>query len=471
MVVSEDAQDRLVDVDEDGASEPARALEDDGPELYETVGPHDKSTAMPAPIVEKIRRYDGPEVGDDGVPVDGIWDDHTLPEMQLPGFGGERYDDCGDELIHGCADCGHTVPVGRTCATSTCTRCASTWCRERATDWTARLKQLKGLRYGITGDDQHFHHLTVSPPDMWAVDATEKDPREAGREVVRTIMDELGIEGVAIYHPFRGADEDPADDQPHPEELYKYGTDDPATGDDRGAWKGRVLQGRDWDDVRDELEFSPHWHIVCVGGFVRGGQLTKAVEDATDWVIHRITPEDDDKKYSISGERALARVLAYVYSHAGIRETSNGHHRVESLYTGEHLTQPSFEVADDVQERADELVRDEAWRVLGIPSAKMTCLEDHLLPPEDDEEEHYGAGGESASASANGDERYATCGGRLVAIDEYDDDADDLWWRVRLEDDDWRESARFDAQAARALAEWLQEQQPDRPLVDVLEAG
>lgn len=468
-LVEPTSDDDVQDDSPDRASGADAGARDDGPELFETVGPHDKSNAMPGPIVEKIRSYDAPETNDHGVPVDGTWGDVTLPEMQLPGFGGKRYEDCGDELPHACKTCGHVVGVGRTCGTSTCSRCASTWCRERATRWCARLMQLKGLRYHVTGQDQHYHHLTISPPDMWAVD--NADPREAGREVVREIMSELGVEGVALYHPYRGKNEDPAEDAPHPVEKYDFEGDGPATGDDRGEWKSRIFEGRDWDDVRDELKFDPHWHVVCVGGFVRGGQLTKAVEDATGWVIHRITPPEDDIKYSIKDDSALASVLAYVYSHTGIRETDAGHHRVETLHTGEHLTSRSFDVAEETEERADKLVREEAWRVLGIPSASMSCLKDHLQPPEDDEdEEHYGADGDD-DGDPSEDGLRLTCGGGLVAIDEYDEDADDLFWRARLEDDDWREDARFDSDVARALAEWLQEQQPDRPIIDVVEAG
>lgn len=442
----------------------------DGPELFETVGPHDKSNAMPAPIVEKIRRYDGPETDDEGIPVDGTWGDHTLPEMILPGFGGKRYDDCGDDLIHGCKCCGAVVGVGRTCDTSTCERCASSWCRRRATAWTGRLMQLKGLRYAVTGDDQCYHHLTISPPDMWAVG--DRDPREAGREIVREIMHELGVEGVAFYHPWRGKDENPGEER---HAVAKYGDQEGRPDDDLGEWKKRLFEGRDWQgDVRDELKFDPHWHVVCVGGFVRGGQLTTAVEDATGWVIHRITPPDPTQKASIRDERGLARVLSYCYSHTGLRETDAGNHRVETLYTGELLAQDSFEVSRDVENRAEQLVREEAWKTLGIPSATMTCHEDHLQPPQDDEDDGVTQPGDDDSATADGpdgDEIREPCGGGLVPIDEYDEDAGELYWRARLDDDDWRADARHDARVARALAEWLQEQQPDSPLYDVLTAG
>lgn len=449
----------------------------DTPELYETVGPHDKTTAMPSPIVDKIRKYGDPATDAEGVPESGAWADHTLPEMDLPGFGGERYDDCGDDLPHACASCGSTVGVGRTCATSTCSRCAATWCRERATDWAARLMQLKGLRYAVTGDDQFYHHLTLSPPDMWAV-GDDEDARQGGREIARRVMSELGLEGVCLYHPYRGDDEDAPDEQRHPDELYNRDRDEDDArdqDDDRGAWKQRLFEGRDWEgDVRDELKFDPHYHIVGVGGFVRGGQLTRAVEDATGWVIHRITPPDPSATYSIRDDDALARVLAYCYSHAGLRETDAGNHRVESLHTGDFLTSASFEVSDETRADAEARVRSEAWRVLGIPSASMSCHRDHLLPPQDDDESTaYGAADDDGAptASRDGAEHYATCGGRLVAIDEFDEGAGRLYWEERLASDEWRDGARFDAEVARALAEWRREQRPDTPLFDVLTAG
>ena len=441
----------------------------DGVELYETVGQHERSDAMPGPIVDKIRSFDQPETDHRGVPVDGTWGDFMLPEMKLPGFDGNNHDYCGDPLPHICECCGSRVDVGQTCDESTCERCASSWCRKRATDWAARLMALKNYRYAVTDDDQYYHHLTISPPDGWGADVEE--PRKAGSAIVRRIMNELGVEGVALYHPFRGKDEEPGDAS-HPVDAYD--DDGPRADDDRGEWKKRLFSERSWEDVRDELKFSPHYHVVCTGGFVRGGQLTKAVEDATGWVIHRITPDDPEDKRSIPNDRALARVLAYVYSHTGIRETDAGNHRVESTMTGEHLTgehRERFQVADDWHDRADQLVREEAWRVLGIPSAEMTCHEDLLQPPDDDDEEQVGAGDGDDDQEADGGERYDRCDGGLIAVNEYDEHEGERFWKLRLDDDDWRESARFAEEAERTFREWQADQQPDSPIWDVLTAG
>lgn len=443
-------------------------MSDEAPELFETVGPHEKSNAMPAPIVEKIRSYDS--LNDDTVlPEESVLGDYTLPEMELPGFGGVKYDDCGEDLPHACKCCGSVVAVGRTCDSNTCERCAASWCRRRAAKWAAKIMQLKGYRYGTTGEDQHYHHITISPPDFWTV--KDDDTRKAARAIVRTIMDELGVEGVAVYHPYRGADEEKPSEESHPVEKYddEHDRDD----DDRDDWAPRLFEGRDWEgDVRDELKFDPHFHVVGVGGFARGGELTKAVEDATGWVIHRITPDDPSKTYSIKDERGLARVLAYVHSHAGLRETEAGNKRVESTYASENLrNNENFEVAESTHDRAEQLVREEAWRVLGIPSATMTCHEDHLLPPDEDDEQQASGDGDGDDAGADGDEVREPCGGELVRIDAYDHEQDQLVWEDLLSDDEWREDARHDAEAARALAEWRQEQQPESTIYDVLTAG
>lgn len=448
----------------------ARLPDDDDrdDELWKTVGPGDHSDAMPGPIVEAIRSHDAPRTNGAGIPETGVLGDYMLPRLKLPGFDGENHDDCGDELPHACKCCGSVVGVGRTCAESTCERCATAWCRERASAWAARLMQLKAYRYAVTGDDQFYHHLTVSPPDGWLVD--EDEPRKAGRSIVRSIMQELGVEGVAVYHPWRGKDEQIGDES-HPRDAYP---DDSDTDDDRGEWQNRLFEGRDWDgDVRDELRFSPHYHVVCVGGWVRGGQLTEAVHEATGWVIHRITPDDPEQTHSIRDDRALARVLAYVHSHAGIRETDAGNHRVETTRTGEHLTgggRERFEVSQATEERADRLVREEAWKVLGIPSADMTCHEDHLQPPEDDDETVRAGDGDGDDAGGDG-EHHERCKGALVPINKRDPNTGELYWEQQLEDDDWTDDARYPVQVREALDEWRDEQQPDRAIWDAATAG
>ena len=287
--------------------------------------------------------------------TDGIW----LQEMDLPGFGTE-YDDCGDDFPRFCSHCGAVGIFQSTCYRSTCPRCAASWARRQSTSKVAQLEQLRRYRQDFKEKHQRFHHLVISPPAHFQPDS---DPSwERALEIVKEILAAADLEGFIFYHPFRGMD-----------------------GDDRGEWKRRLFSERDFADIEDELRFAPHFHAVVVGHEVPGGQVTRSLEAATDWVLHRITKEGTN--VSIYDHYDLARAVTYCLSHTGIYETEH-QKRAACRSTGRNLTQRlSFDPDENEEDQllldqSDAVVRSVAPTTLGLPYQSLACTVEYH--PEDD---------------------------------------------------------------------------------------
>jgi hypothetical protein len=404
-----------------------------GDTLHDTTGPGMGSPAgdHAADAEAIIREIERPEQHQ-GDPTDWRW----LPRMDLPGFG-ERQDTCGDEMFRFCSCCGDSVEVGQTCYRSTCPRCAQEWCRRQATSLAAKLSATWAYQYVSLDEHPYFHHLVISPPEDWKLDHDPGTVYDRTKELVKRIMDELGVVGVPIYHPYRGSEEEP--------------------GDDMGEWKERVFSGRDWDAVSEELRFSPHFHIVGISPHV-DISVTEQVEAETGWVIHRIT--QGDSGVSIGNDFDMARVVAYCLSHSGVYKDSNGDY--QSAYYPNVLHRHVEATADDeTKDEFDQIVRSIAPQTLGIDYSSVACYREvpegegrnmtvslaqaHAEAEPDD-------GGESSSdqeadtADPDGP-RMEKCEGKLVAITEAPQFLDDSEWREkaplahRLEET-WREWRR-----------------------------
>jgi hypothetical protein len=380
---------------------------------FDTTGPGaGKKTGRNASteaVLEAIQRPE--QVEDPRYPVLNPDAQGFLPTMELPGFG-ETQEDCGKPIDFFCDHCYRTAETGRTCKQSTCKRCASAWCRDRAENGVAYLKALRFKRYHETGRDQLFHHVVLSPPSDWQLEAS--DPYEKTWDVVKEICAELGLKGYAGYHPWSG---------------------DNDVEDDRGEWKDRLFEGRAWEnDVRSELKARPHFHVVGVSDFVRGGTLTKKVEEETGWVITRITKENSKK--SIAGDdpeeelEDLASVASYVVSHTGLKKTDAGNYSAQWRNIG--FKESDIDVYEDTRKEARKAVREVAWRTLGIPSADMRC--EVQIPKgsdgdHDHDEDHADHGGavddrdlDSSAGTGDGSDGWAgsSSGGRTVSLEPCD---------------------------------------------------
>jgi hypothetical protein len=382
----------------------------------------------PSDVVRAFKRADGS-------------DDRTatpLPELPLPGFG-EAYEDCGEDFPRFCADCGATHTVGRTCYRSTCPRCAPSWARDRAAtaagklEATRRYKESK--RDGWSG--YKFHHLTLSPPDEFATFSPESLDRTF--EILKEVLDELGAStGYLFFHPFRGEAEDE---------------------DDRGEWKERLFdEEREWEgDVREELEFSPHFHAVVIAKYVDGSHVTRAIEEQTGWLVHRIT-KSDDSDVSIYGKYDLARVVSYCLSHTGLEEKESG--RTRAAYRAFGRT-ANLTATDEIAAEMDAAVRSVAPRTLGLSWSSVACQEDRGdREPQSalvaGTEAAYDAGGGPVGEDGEGlhtpddeaDKPDGVCAGRLMRLSTAP---------RFLEDEEWCERAPRVDELREACREWPEE--------------
>lgn len=307
------------------------------------------------PVIDEIRAAEHPRA-DELDTIDAHRTDSALPMLDLPGFG-DPGDDCGEyipEAMRWCDSCGDVKQNKHNCVQYDCKMHAPYAIRRRAggsSSGAGMGPQLDALRRYLNAyrsDNQFFHHIVISPPEDFYLESDR--PRERGREIVRTILDTIGVQGAIGYHPWTGDHEDP-------------------DANDLGEWKPRLFHRREWDgDVRDELKHRPHWHVVGVAPFVDLSTVGE-LYDATGWVIARITKEGSN--VSIGNDDEMAAALTYVLSHSGIYETGTGQRRlaaemkgpdVADLWVGE---QNAFRIWKKVNAAAED--------TLGIPSPSPKC--------------------------------------------------------------------------------------------------
>jgi hypothetical protein len=359
--------------------------------------------------------------------------DQWLPKMDLPGFG-EMGEDCGEEQTQFCECCADTWSVGACCRRSTCPRCAQTWVRESATQVSAKLKSAWAAMWKQSDEHPYFQHLVFDIPDDWCLAGDPETVYWRTIDVVKEILDAFGLAAVPIYHPYRG---------------------DAETPDDRGEWAERLFSGHDWDEVADELEFDPHFHIVGIAPEV-DVSVTEKIHSETGWIIHRITQEDSG--ISIGSDYDMAAVVAYCLSHAGIREDTNGdmsaaaHTRiVERPWRKDGWMNGNIpEIYDRTREQFDRIVRSVAPRVLGIEFSSVACVRE--VPADEaantdlslaqcyDDFEHGDGDGDGSDddrgddPDEEGEVQLVKCEGRALHISQA---------HQYLTDDEWRESADY----------------------------
>lgn len=288
-----------------------------------------------------------------------------LPELTLPGFGTED-ETCGDPIPHGCDSCGQPAVIGRTCYQADCPRCAPAWAR-RATgnvvpsrsSFGAQILALRSYYAAMRPEDVYYQHMTVSFREDYHVDGADDrlDALKILKDEVKDVAVELGYDGgIIAYHPFR------------------IENDHPETGDSRGEWKKILFNGFGWESVREALDFGPHFHVVGVGSYIVGDDVTRIVEDETGVVIHRIT--EHNTNVSIYGETELAKVVSYVLSHTGLYETESGRTRAAVWRFGPDVNR--ITPLKRHEEEMDYEARKVAPITLGLPYSSMVCTEEDV---------------------------------------------------------------------------------------------
>lgn len=329
--------------------------------------------------------------------VDDLW----TSDMLLPGFGTTR-DSCGNDFPRFCSDCGSITMWRRTCYQSMCPECGKSWARRTSKRVCAKLEAIRRYREVSLERHQRFHHAVVSPPADW--DPAAEEPWKRAKDVVKEILDAANMWGFVVYHPYKGKN-----------------------GDDRGKWKKRQFHGRDWDDVKEELKFAPHFHVIGVGHEFPGGDVTRDVESETGWILHRITKEGTN--VSLYDEFDLARAVTYCLSHAGVdvADDEDDQDEVATRWTGTKFTE-SGKTANDVtasdglEREMDAVVRAVAPKTLNLEYNALACSSEYVdedaIPGRSDEKvevaaaeaslvrgQSYAPGvGASASSSTSTDE-------------------------------------------------------------------
>jgi hypothetical protein len=256
------------------------------------------------------------------------------------------------------------------------------------------------------------HHVVFSPPDDWFLEAD--DVLDRTFDVIKELLKIMDAEGAIFYHPWAGAD---------------------GVGDDRGEWKKRLFNDRDWDDVREELKPRGHFHAVVCSPHIPGGETISEVNARTDWVIKRIVKRDDSGR-SLADLEDVARAVTYSMSHTGITTEGDGNNQAEYRYFGSTLHRAT--VYDDIQEAADQAVRQVAPKTLGIPSKAVRCEREVSPDARKDssvdvlqEVLEEGDGGSEPTADTveeEGEEELVPCSGKVYDIEKAPDFLNDPEW-------------------------------------------
>ena len=309
-----------------------------------------------------------------------------LPEHELPGRRGLKYDNCGDDIpafaCSGDDGCGQPVYVGRTCGSPVCER-----------DWSAAVKskvvrmagKLEGLRRALYARydgrrEIDFNHVIASLP---SVRVDSEDALERVLLILKTLLEkQWGVDGfVAIFHPYRIKKEFRKD-------QYEHGGE---PGDGDMTWKD-VLNS---DKPEQYLSFEPHFHTFFPAQRTSFDYLTtEAVEEESGWVFHRVT-KGEESNVSVRDLDDLVHQLTYCSSHAGVRETSAGRFELATRMKGDLY---NCYIPSGVEDEVLAMFCDAAPKLLGTRFtnvAEATCEAD--ISPD--------AGSEAAGGDKTGESR------------------------------------------------------------------
>lgn len=299
----------------------------------------------------------------------------TLPEGKLPGFG-EPEDDCGElipEAMHWCDCCYDVKELPHNCYRYDCPMHGLHAVRRRAAGArsndeksmdgaAAKLGAIRATLDARLDRAQVYHHLSLSPPRdyFWRSD----NPLERGFQLCREIMDTFGGQGIVVYHPYRSKEDD-----------------------DRGFWKDVLGHGYDWPEVRKQLIPYGHFHVVCAApkGGVPGGDVTRALEASTGWILERHTARDSS--VSVFGDEEMARALTYTLSHALVYTASDDSRRLAARWKGPDVN--SIDVYDRYKSEHRQNVFEASRETLGLAPPNMECNREVsrtrvTLPPSSD---------------------------------------------------------------------------------------
>ncbi|MDL5363825.1 hypothetical protein [Halalkalicoccus sp. NIPERK01] len=354
-----------------------------------------------------------------------------LPESRLPGAGEQKVN-CGWGLqaLH-CPSCAGLATAGRACRRFGCPACHESGEFRRARTVASKLESLRQHRAARSDAGVYLHHLVVSLPASVRFNSIR--PYERSLTVIKLLLDRINVDaGYIIYHPYVLQSDDESD--VGPSSQLKEG------------WKETrlAIEADDWESVRDDrLVFRPHFHVIGVSEFVKTKAQTKALEDRTGIVIHRIARRrSDGKPRSIAARDELCRILLNELTHVGVRSSEGSDDAVLARLFGQvtnHQAEPA------VHGHMTGILRDIAGGILGVDFSEYRCLNCAETGTDSCPCRTTARGDSTGVRSSHG-----TCNGKLRSLHGAPQLLADPAWRARI-------TAEYGAERITALEEAVEE--------------
>lgn len=335
-----------------------------------------------------------------------------LPESRLPGAG-EQYLNCGWDLqALYCPRCAGPAMAGRACRRFGCRACHESGEFRRARNVASKLESLRQHRAARSDTGVHLHHLVVSLPDSVRFNSIR--PFERSLTVIKLLLDRIGVDtGYIIYHPYV---------------LQSSDSDVGPTSQLKEGWKETrsAIEVDDWESVRDDwLVFRPHYHVIGVSEFVETETQTKALEDRTGIVIHRITRRrSDGKPRSIADREELCRIVLNELTHVGVRSSQEGDDAVLARLFGQVMNHPAESA---VHGHMTGILRNIAGGILGVDFSEYRCSNCAKTGTDSCACRTTARVDSTGTQSSHG-----TCNGKLRSLHGAPKLLDDPAWRARI---------------------------------------
>jgi hypothetical protein len=187
----------------------------------------------------------------------------------------------------------------------------------------------------------------------------------------------------------------------------------------------------------------PHFHAVVVSPHIPGGDVTTAIYDRTGIITHRVT-ERNGSPVSLGDMGAVARAITYCLSHTGI---DTRHDANQAQYRAYGSAYHNAEYYDKTERAAKQAVKWAAPDTLGLSTVGLECKTE--LPEDecdhDPDIDDLDGDSDGTDDSDSDDSGMVTCGGDPVDIDQAE---------RFVEDEDWRQTAKYAEDAQTTLDAW-----------------
>lgn len=220
--------------------------------------------------------------------------DYTIPGM------GKRPESCGRWYPESFCDDGHVNLGVSRCQNRSCPDCYPIYSRKRSEKVARRLG---AARYAAEeAADKRAVHAVVSTPEGSI--ETKKQFYDAHRAAYE-LAKEKGIRGgVLVPHGWRVLED----------VKSEYREEDP----DGGVWRYIRENDRHW---RDQVYFSPHFHIIGLARYDELGQNDPENDDG--WVFKRIRTLESFTLRDEAGYNDMIGTTRYILSHATYEEAES----------------------------------------------------------------------------------------------------------------------------------------------------